>query len=118
MRRRTSPLPPPLPLVDAIWMLPVKQSRSVVMRSPCAGAAIEPPFWIIPNNVLSHSLSRSHSLSLPLPYPFRSARHNKMGLWSLTRLRPRSCIASWAWWAACTWYYSWACTAWWAARTR
>ena len=34
--------------------------RSVVMRSPCAGAALDPPLWIIvPNTALSPSLSRS-----------------------------------------------------------
>ena len=27
--------------------------RSVVMRSPCAGAALDPPLWIVPNKALS-----------------------------------------------------------------
>jgi hypothetical protein len=29
------------------------------MRSPCAGAALDPPLWIIPNKALSLSLSLS-----------------------------------------------------------
>ena len=31
--------------------------RSVVMRSPCAGAALIPPLWIVPNKALSLFLS-------------------------------------------------------------
>jgi hypothetical protein len=31
--------------------------RSVAMRSPCAGAALDPPFWIVPIYTLSLSLS-------------------------------------------------------------
>jgi hypothetical protein len=27
------------------------------MRSPCAGAALDPPLWIVPNKALSLSLS-------------------------------------------------------------
>jgi hypothetical protein len=33
----------------------------VLKRSPCAGAALEPPLWIIPNKALSLSLSLSLS---------------------------------------------------------
>ena len=33
--------------------------RSVVMRSPCAGTALDPPLWIVPNKALSLSLSLS-----------------------------------------------------------
>jgi hypothetical protein len=32
---------------------PVKQTRSVVMRSQCAGAALDPPLWNIPSLVTS-----------------------------------------------------------------
>jgi hypothetical protein len=38
-------------------MLTCQADRSVVMRSPCAGAALDPPLWIIPNKALSLSLS-------------------------------------------------------------
>ena len=31
--------------------------RRVVMRSPCADAALDPPLWIVPNKALSLSLS-------------------------------------------------------------
>ena len=46
----------------------VNLDRSVVMRSPCAGAALDPAFLIVPNKALSltHSLSLSLSLSLCL----------------------------------------------------
>jgi hypothetical protein len=36
---------------------------SVVMRSQCAGAALDPPVWIVPNKDLSLSLSLSLSFS-------------------------------------------------------
>jgi hypothetical protein len=38
--------------------------RSVVMRSPCAGAALDPPLWIVPNKALSQTLSLRLSGSL------------------------------------------------------
>jgi hypothetical protein len=38
--------------------------RSVVMRGPCAGAARDPPIWIVPNKALSLSLSLSLSQML------------------------------------------------------
>ena len=34
---------------------------ALVMRSPCAGATLDPPLWIIPNKALSLSLSLSLS---------------------------------------------------------
>ena len=34
------------------------------MRSPCTGAALDPPLWIVPNKALSLSLSLSLSLAL------------------------------------------------------
>jgi hypothetical protein len=37
--------------------------RCVVMRSPCAGAAVDPPLWIVPNQALSLSVSLRVSLS-------------------------------------------------------
>ena len=40
--------------------------RSMVMRSPCAGATLEPPLWIVPHKALSLSLSLSVSLCLSL----------------------------------------------------
>jgi hypothetical protein len=45
--------------------------RSVVMWSPCAGAALDPPLWIVPgpNKALSLALSLSLSLSLSLRVP-------------------------------------------------
>jgi hypothetical protein len=33
--------------------------RSVAMRSPCAGAALDPQLWIVPNKALSLSLPPS-----------------------------------------------------------
>jgi hypothetical protein len=29
------------------------------MRSPCAGVALDPPLWIVPNKALSHTYSLS-----------------------------------------------------------
>jgi hypothetical protein len=31
------------------------------MRSQCAGAALDPPFWIVPNKTLSLSLMTGHT---------------------------------------------------------
>jgi hypothetical protein len=42
---------------------------SMVMRSPCAGDALDPPLWRIPNTELSLSLSLSLSESLTPPPP-------------------------------------------------
>ena len=39
------------------------RERSMVMRSQCAGDALDPPLWTIPNKDLSDSLSLSLSLS-------------------------------------------------------
>jgi hypothetical protein len=40
------------------------------MRSPCAGAALDPPLWIVPNKALSGPGSLSlYSLSLSLSRP-------------------------------------------------
>ena len=50
-----------------LWqnMIPNKLSdRTVVMRSPCAGAALYPPFWIVPSKALSLSVKVSLSLRL------------------------------------------------------
>ena len=33
--------------------------RSVVMRSPCAGDALDPPLWIVPNKKRARALSLS-----------------------------------------------------------
>jgi hypothetical protein len=38
-------------------------NRSVVTRSPCAGAALDPPLWIVPNKALSLSLSLAKLLN-------------------------------------------------------
>jgi hypothetical protein len=38
----------------------VETDRSVVMQSPCAGAALDPPLWIIiPNKALSRARARA-----------------------------------------------------------
>jgi len=37
-----------------------QSSGNVVMRSPCAGAALGPPLRIVPSKALSESLSLSH----------------------------------------------------------
>ena len=41
--------------------------RSVVMRSPCAGATLDPPLWIVLNQALSLSFSLSLSPRPPCP---------------------------------------------------
>ena len=47
--------------------------KRVVMRSPCAGAALDPPLWtVVPNKALSLSLSLAPILQGLFP-PFRGA---------------------------------------------
>jgi hypothetical protein len=40
-------------------LLLCQADRSVVMRCPCAGAALAPPLWIVPNKAFSEALSLS-----------------------------------------------------------
>ena len=42
-----------------------------MMRSPCAGAALDPPIWIVPNNkALALSLRLFRTVTFKLPVPF------------------------------------------------
>ncbi len=43
-------------------LLPCQADRSVVMLSPCAGAALDPPFGIIPNKALTLFLSHNNDI--------------------------------------------------------
>jgi hypothetical protein len=52
--------------------------RSVVMRSSCAGAALDPPLWIGPNKALSPYLSLALG---PWGVPAAAG-----GLWTLERV--------------------------------
>jgi hypothetical protein len=40
-------------------MLRVCARRSMVMRSPCAFAAPDPPLWIVPNNSLARAFGQA-----------------------------------------------------------
>ena len=40
----------------------------MVMRSPCAGDALDPPLWKVPNKALSFSLGWQVTCVPPAPY--------------------------------------------------
>jgi hypothetical protein len=69
--------------------LSLKADRSVVMRSPCAGAALDPPLWIVPNKALSLSLSQALSLAQALSGSLSPAKQHQVMLYL-------SCDSPWA----------------------